>query len=344
MASNDPPPPPPPPTKYTNLADPQNPCRLETSDNPGTILVTDLVHVENFSTWSRSLQRALRAKNKIGFLNGTLSKPSNPADPLVDLWDRCNDMVVSWIQNSISLPLRSSLAFVDDAHDIWTELQERFSPQNGPRIYELKKTLVNLSQENDIVNGYYGKLKSLWDELSIHDPLHVCSCGSTKTLSDRYQRDCVIQFLMGLNDSYSNVRDQIMLIDPLPSVTKVFSYIKQQERHRMVTSSIPHPDSITLVSRKPSPNPPSNSGNKDKPYCTHCKITGHTLQTCFKSGNAVAPVCTHYEMTCHTMERCYKLHGYPPGHKMHKPRGNAVSFDSPVSCNQPDSSNFLTKE
>ncbi|XP_042980230.1 uncharacterized protein LOC122310402 [Carya illinoinensis] len=148
LASNHPPPLPPPPSptnQYTNLADPQNPYRLETSDNPGTILVTDLLHAENFSTWSRSLQRALCAKNKIGFLNGTLNQPSDPTDPLFDLWDRCNDMVVSWIQNSISLPLHSSVAFVDNAHDIWTELQERFSPQNGPRIYELKKTLANLS-------------------------------------------------------------------------------------------------------------------------------------------------------------------------------------------------------
>ncbi|XP_041004002.1 uncharacterized protein LOC121249356 [Juglans microcarpa x Juglans regia] len=259
-----------------------------------TILVTDLLHAENFSTWSGLLQRALRTKNKISFLNGTLSQPSNPTEPLFDLWDRCNDIVVSWIQISISLPLHSSVAFVDNAHDIWTELQERFSPQNGPQIYELKKPLANLSQEDDTTNGYYGKLKSLWDELSIHDPLPVCSCGSTKTLSDRYQRDCVIQFLMGLNDSYSNVRDHIMLLDPLPLVTKVFSYIQQQERHQMVTSSTPHPDSIALA-------------------------TPWNIASC-------------------------KLHGYPPGHKMHKPRRNVVSFDSPVSGNQTDSNSFLTKD
>ncbi|XP_042939432.1 uncharacterized protein LOC122274463 [Carya illinoinensis] len=178
--------------KYTNLKNPNNPYRLETTDNPGTVLVTELLTAENFPTWSRSIHRALRAKNKLEFLNGTLTKPSTPKDPLFEHWERCNDMVVSWLQNSINIPLRSSVAFVDNAHEIWTKLEERFSPQNGPCIYELKKRLANLTQDDDSVNAYYGKLKSIWDELNVYDPLLVCSCGSSKLVSARYQRDCVI--------------------------------------------------------------------------------------------------------------------------------------------------------
>lgn len=35
--------------------------------------------------------------------------------------------------------------------------------------------------------------------------------------------DKVIQFLMGLNDSYDNMKNQIMLMDPISSLDKVFS-------------------------------------------------------------------------------------------------------------------------
>lgn len=59
---------------------------------------------------------------------------------------------------------------------------------------------------------YYSKLTTLEGELSIFEPIPVCNCGIMKTLLDRYQRDCVIQFLMGLHDSYANARDQIMLL------------------------------------------------------------------------------------------------------------------------------------
>ncbi|KAK6925310.1 GAG-pre-integrase domain [Dillenia turbinata] len=54
----------------------------------------------------------------------------------------------------------------------------------------------------------------------MYDPIPSCSCGKLKVLLDRYQRDCVIQFLMGLNESYANTRDQIVLFDPLPAVNK----------------------------------------------------------------------------------------------------------------------------
>ncbi|XP_031268943.1 uncharacterized protein LOC116127438 [Pistacia vera] len=254
----------------TDLGNPSNPYRLETSDNPGTFLVTEHLTTENYSTSSRSIQRALRAKNKLGFLNGTIDKPLSTSALLLSLWERCNDMLVSWLQNAISLPLRPLVAFVDDVRALWLELHDRFSPQNGPCIYELKKTLANLSQETNTV----------------------------------------------------------------------FSYIQQQEQHHLITSVAPPIETIALAARRPSQFSPK----RDKPYCSHCKITGHTLAQCFKSGNATAPVCTHCEMTGHIAERCYKLHNYPPGHNYHKPRLNVVSMEAPSSATNNDPNLVLTKE
>lgn len=213
---------------YTNMTNPNNPFRIEPSDSPGTILVTKQLTTESYPTWSRSMLRALRTKNKVGFISDTLANPTED-EAFLDSWERCNNMVVSWIQNSICLPLRSSVAFVDKAMDIWCKLRERFAQQNGPRIYELKRALNNLTQGKDTTNTYYGKLKTLQDELVVYEPIPAYSCGSLKTPTERYQRDCVIQFLMGLRDFYSNVRDQVMMIEPLPTMNKVFSYVQQQE-------------------------------------------------------------------------------------------------------------------
>ncbi|KAF5442808.1 hypothetical protein F2P56_035426 [Juglans regia] len=311
-----------PPSRYLNLADPTNPYRLDHSDSPSITLVADLLTTENYTTWSRSMKRALRAKNKLGFIDDTLTKPNFPDGPLIDLWNRCNDMVVSWIQNSITTSLKSSVAFVDDAYEIWMDLHERLSHQNGPRIFQLKKALASLSQENDSVSIYYSNLKTLWDEMAIYEPLPTCSCGTMKSFLDRSQRDCVLQFLMGLNDSYSPIRDQIMLLDPLPPVSKVFSLVQQQERHHRITSHSQPSETLALTVKKPytpSKSSPTNQTNprKDRPYCTHCKISGHTVENCFKLGNADPPLCTHCNMLGHSIEKCYKLNGYPPGHKFH---------------------------
>jgi len=172
--------------QYLNLNNPSNPFRLDTKDNPAIILVTYLLNSDNYATWSRAMQRALRAKNKLTFITGTINQPTDQENPLFYLFERCNDMVVSWLQNSISNSIRSNIAFVDSARNILLDLQDQFSHQNNPHIYHLKKTLANLSKENDTVSVYYGKLKTLWDETIIYDPIPPCNCGAMKIISHRY--------------------------------------------------------------------------------------------------------------------------------------------------------------
>ena len=47
---------------------------------------------------------------------------------------------------------------------------------------------------------------------------------------ERKQQDRVMQFLRGLNDQFSTIRYNVLMMDPLPSRAKVFSYAAQQER------------------------------------------------------------------------------------------------------------------
>ena len=44
----------------------------------------------------------------------------------------------------------------------------------------------------------------------------------------------MMQFLMGLNESYSIVRGKILLNEPLPNINKVLSLIPQEEKQRNV--------------------------------------------------------------------------------------------------------------
>ena len=46
---------------------------------------------------------------------------------------------------------------------------------------------------------------------------------------DLQAKESVMKFLKGLNDSFSQVRTQILLMDPLPSVNKVHSLLIQEE-------------------------------------------------------------------------------------------------------------------
>lgn len=92
-------------------------------------------------------------------------------------------------------------------------------------------------------------------------------------------------------------------------------------QHKLIT----HPSSVesmALFTKKSYGDFKSTtrSGANIKPnksYCTHCFITGHTFETCFKARNAEPQSCTHCNMIGHVADKCYKLHGYPSRHKLH---------------------------
>ncbi|XP_039012794.1 uncharacterized protein LOC120142110 [Hibiscus syriacus] len=88
---------------------------------------------------------------------------------------------------------------------------------------------------------------------------------------------------MGLNDSYAHVRRQILLMDPLPSISKVFSLIVQEENQRLVKN-------INLVVEASFAVKTAHDPRKNRPQCIYCNMLGHTK------------------------DKCYKLHGYPPGY------------------------------
>ena len=88
---------------------------------------------------------------------------------------------------------------------------------------------------------------------------NCCSCGRIKSVLEIHGQDKVYQFLIGLNDSFSAVRAQILLTDPLPSLHKVFSLIIQEEKQREITiNSLSHNSFVFLINSIPTSISSSN--------------------------------------------------------------------------------------
>lgn len=49
-------------------------------------------------------------------------------------------------------------------------------------------------------------------------------------MADIENDDKLIHFVMGLNDSYDGVRNQILLLDPLPNVSKAYFMLNRVEK------------------------------------------------------------------------------------------------------------------
>ena len=125
-------------------------------------------------------------------------------------------MVISWIFNALIPELHDSVVYVDTTHEMWKDLQERFSQGNAPRIHELKRE-ISLAQQSELtVAAYYTKLKGLWDELATYSTIRACACGAEKEIMVEREREKVHQFLMGLNDQYGVIRFQLLNMEPFP--------------------------------------------------------------------------------------------------------------------------------
>jgi hypothetical protein len=68
---------------------------------------------------------ALISKNKIKFVDGTFAKLAT-AHVLHNPWVLCSNMVLSWLQRSISEGIAQSTLWIDNAHFVWKNLENRF--------------------------------------------------------------------------------------------------------------------------------------------------------------------------------------------------------------------------
>ncbi|CAL9016300.1 unnamed protein product [Prunus brigantina] len=276
-------------------------------ENPNQSLVTELLNGENYATWSRSVQMALSAKNKLGFINGKFEAPSSTKQPdEYESWERCNNMILSWLAHSVAPDLASSVVFASTAHEVWEDFRERFAQGNAPRIYQIQKAIASHTQDTSTVAAYFTKLKSYWDELSVYRPPPTSQHTEVQAIEKQKEQDRLMQFLMGLNESYNAVRGQLLLMQSLPNVREAYNFVTQEEKQREIgNNSIAENFSVAAAVRNFK-----NSNNK---------FSGNSFSHSSSNSNSEGLFCRYCKKDTHKIETCPKLHGYPPGHPRHDP-------------------------
>ncbi|KAJ1685788.1 hypothetical protein LUZ63_017178 [Rhynchospora breviuscula] len=287
----------------SKVIDGSSPFFLYPSDNPGTMISSCVLKGENYDLWQKAMRNALRAKNKLGFIDGSVMQPADAGAPEASLWGPCNSMLVSWLFNSIDPALQPSIAYAETVNELWDDLNERFAIGNSTRIHQLKADIAAARQQGQSVVAYYTRLKSMWDELSNYLKVPMCTCqGSTcnmaKDLLKEREDEKTHQFLMGLDDAvFKNVRSHILSMEPLPSLNKVYSLVIQEERHRSIArGNEERTDAVGFAVQVSKP--------RDGLQMDHNPT---------KSGSSARPVCSHCSKIGHEKAQCYELIGYPEG-------------------------------
>ena len=106
-------------------------------------------------------------------------------------------------------------------------------------------------------------------------------CGGVEDLNVHHQTEYVMMFLMGLSETFTHARGQVLLMDLIPPINKVFALLSQEEKHRTVGghgSSNFDPTNALVVLAKSYQKTINKYQKRDCPVCTHCKIVGHAVE------------------------------------------------------------------
>lgn len=98
----------------TGRPEPGDPLYTGSGDGPELRLISyQLTGPENYSTWARDFRRALVTKDKEGFLDGTVPVPTD--ERLAWLWNKCNQLVRTWIGNCVNSEIEAGLPPTEDS-------------------------------------------------------------------------------------------------------------------------------------------------------------------------------------------------------------------------------------
>nr|XP_033511204.1 uncharacterized protein LOC117275964 [Nicotiana tomentosiformis] len=109
----------------SGVIDSTHPYYLHPFDYRGMNLVSSAFDGKGYGGWRKGVIIALSTKNKLEFIDGTFIIPK--ADSAIQqAWARCNDMVLSWLLNSLSKEIAESVLYSQSVKDLWSDLEDKF--------------------------------------------------------------------------------------------------------------------------------------------------------------------------------------------------------------------------
>ncbi|KAI3714737.1 hypothetical protein L6452_21696 [Arctium lappa] len=275
-----------------------SPYYIHASDYPRQMQVNEALSDGNYIDWSQEMLNFLFAKNKVGFIDGSIKKPE-PNTTNYMAWMRCDAMIKGWLNTAMEKDIRTSVKYANTAQEIWEDLQERFGKESAPRAYELKQSLTTIRQDSSSVSSYYTKFRSLWDEIQSVLPIPKCSCngctcGLGKRLVEVKEKEQLYEFLLGLDGDFGTIRTQILAMKPTPSLGTAYHLVAEDEQQRAISSAkkpaiepaafqsyVPGKRDSNQQTRSVAKGGKRGMGEPDE-HCNFCGKDGHNREGCFK--------------------------------------------------------------
>ncbi|XP_056844267.1 uncharacterized protein LOC130496309 [Raphanus sativus] len=189
-------------------------------------------------------------------------------------------MVLSIIQSSLETSILEAYSYCVTSKDLWDTLKKVFgNVSNISRVFEVKRAINNLCQEDTEFDKHFGKFRSLWAELEMLRPSTV----DPEVLNQRREQDKVFALLFTLNPGYGDLIKHILRGNELPSLDEVCNQIQKEQGSVGLFGG---KKDLVLANQADGAEAVANKGHfkpEDKKVwvCDHCKKKGHGRDKCW---------------------------------------------------------------
>ncbi|KAH0653253.1 hypothetical protein KY289_030931 [Solanum tuberosum] len=256
-----------------------------------------------------------------------LQHTDTPGSSLISLQLTGSENYALWSRSfRIGLVGKSKLGFVDGRFP-----KSMFEPILFDQWEKCNAVVLSwiMNDGTMFVADYHSRLRDLWDEYDALMPCPSCPCPESKKFGEHCDYQRLLQFLMGLNESYSTPRSQILMMSPMPTLNKAYALIIDQESQRNLASSASNGSGViegtpmythrsntysggagTSKNSFPSGAGGSYSGGSGGGYSSGASTSGGS----YKARKSFL-VSEHCGCKGHSREQCYKIVGYPADFK-----------------------------
>ncbi|TXG66785.1 hypothetical protein EZV62_008060 [Acer yangbiense] len=118
------------------------------------------------------------SQNLISFVDGTkpcpakfnidsFGKDTTEIDPAYTEWQQKDQLILSWINASLTPSVLSTVALLSTSHAAWKSLEKRYASQSKTRILQLKNQLHNTKRGDLSISDFSDKITHIVDNLAL---------------------------------------------------------------------------------------------------------------------------------------------------------------------------------
>ena len=260
---------------------------MEESKSKALSVAVTLKGGTNYLLWSRLVKAAVGSKGLWSHISDGAPKPvakegEGGQELMVvdqEKWDQDDLKVLTVLHGSLEASILEAYSYCETPKDLWDTLQKVYGNiSNLSRVFELKRSINTLVQEEVEFTKHLGKFRALWSELEMLRP----NTTDQDVLMERREQDQVFGLLLTLNPVYNDLIKHILRSPKLPSLEDVCAQIQREEGSVGLFGG---KGELTLANQADAIQANKAAYRTDEGKfggkCDHCKKQGHKRSQCW---------------------------------------------------------------